>query len=143
MTSLTPVALKFTIPGEPAIWEAHSNGAHVQAYRSAIRDQYPGKPLSGPIELDCTYILSPPRALSERVAHGERVPAFIGGSPRLEKLNALVTYSCQHILFGNIQQITSLTAKKEYGSTGGSTIIVLRRTQGSSANEPSLPSSSD
>jgi hypothetical protein len=76
--------------------------------------------------------------LQARVARGEIIPAFIGGSPKLEKLNALVLEALQHTLFGNRSQITSITATKVYSVNPG-TLIVLRGTRTESPPEIEAP----
>jgi len=140
--SSSPVEITLHIDREPQTWNAHGNTAHIQEYRECIERQYTGRSFAGPIEIECTYFLQAPRKLQNRISQGEAIPASIGGSPKLEKLNAVVIHALHHLLFGNVCQITSLSAKKIYAEHTGIT-IVLRGTHYGDLLEPSDSSHCD
>ena len=90
---------------------------------------YTERPLSGSISLRVTYILSTPSFFQERVRAGETLPAFIGGTPELRKLDKLVLRSLEHVVIGGKGQVATLQSRKVYKNTLPKTIITISGTQ--------------
>ena len=114
------------IPGEPNIWKKHHNHESVETFRDSLHTQYEGSVLSGALEIICTYNVSPPKSLQDRVQK-EEVPAATGNSPRIQKLNSFVLHALQHILFGSQSQIVKMTAEKKFVAVDPSTEIHIQR----------------
>lgn len=95
----------------------HQKPKELTAWRNAIGNACRGimEPLSGPVEVDITFMLSKPRTVTRKQPHVR---------PDVDKLARAVLDGLTGTAFHDDAQVVRLTARKIYGGIPGAMIVI-------------------
>lgn len=105
--------INFSIQGQPQGFKIQGQGRLQRELKETAQSQYSGKSLKGPLFMEVTFYIHPPKSLKSRVESGEIIyPLRQPG--QIDSMAHLVQKYLQHVAFRDPAQVVDLRSRKIY-----------------------------